>query len=422
MSHKVGESRHPNNTQSYHVCTHQYTNREPSTKKRKTISTNGDMYYLKYSPQSSGESHFENIHFKQNGGINTLQGSTKESNETYRKRRRSTSIGEAEITGISKQFNTRQNDEELSQKWNTLLSNEGQECTKKCSELNHIRKVPRVMSCPLLQELTDTTSIISDDISTDSGGEEVEHFLCVTKKTKMPSGDILKTESYQNTHIMRVISCPSLCLTEDDSSIASVEKDTIDVTPPPNQCHENMSPLEYTKLLIRSIMGFEPKTLPSLSISEKYFHKPTKEHIASYTVEALEAVRERNTKSIRELYLKRKSLECCNRFGESLLHNACRRGFTDIVDIFIKEAEVPVRVRDDYGRTPFHDACWNREPAFEIMDLLMKKDPYQLFLSDKRGFTPFDYARREHWGLWRSFLYERRECFNTNDRIVDLFR
>merc|ERR1739844_436499 len=96
--------------------------------------------------------------------------------------------------------------------------------------------------------------------------------------------------------------------------------------------------------------------------------------------------------------------------GESLLHTSCRRGFTDIVRFFINEAGVSPRVRDDMGRTPMHDACWSSSaPNHEIMRILITSAPELLLSKDKRGHSPFDYARREYWPQWVQFLNEHRQ-------------
>merc|ERR1711966_62011 len=90
-------------------------------------------------------------------------------------------------------------------------------------------------------------------------------------------------------------------------------------------------------------------------------------------------------------------------FGESLMHMACRRGYGDIVSFFLNEGGVNVRIRDDCGRTPLHDACWHRKCQYEIVDSIVRLDPSLLCISDKRGHTPFAYARREDWLIGGSF-------------------
>ena len=61
-------------------------------------------------------------------------------------------------------------------------------------------------------------------------------------------------------------------------------------------------------------------------------------------------------------------------------------------------------MRDDYGRTPLHDACWTVTPNFALMELLIRECPDLLLVKDARGFTPMSYTRKEHWGNWNNFL------------------
>jgi len=46
-----------------------------------------------------------------------------------------------------------------------------------------------------------------------------------------------------------------------------------------------------------------------------------------------------------------------------------------------------------------------------MMDYLLKSDPILLFISDKRGFTPFQYSRKEHMEQWKEFLFKRKDYF-----------
>ena len=86
------------------------------------------------------------------------------------------------------------------------------------------------------------------------------------------------------------------------------------------------------------------------------------------------------------------------------------------------------RVRDDMGRTPMHDACWSScAPNHDIMKILIGAAPELLLSKDKRGHSPFDYARREYWPNWVAFLNEHRQfivnslvtsCFEDKDQIT----
>jgi len=186
----------------------------------------------------------------------------------------------------------------------------------------------------------------------------------------------------------------------------------------PNELHSMLfsrdliSPNECMKTISDSLLGFIPTFHSSLNMPSSFFPAITDLNIACYTTDLVRAICDSDITTLRSIAEQPEStLECCNRFGESILHLACRRGLFEVVKYMVNEANVSIRMRDDFGRTPLHDACWNHEPVWEIMDMLVRKDPVLLFLADKRGFTPFQYARKEHWHLWREFLYNKRECF-----------
>ncbi len=195
----------------------------------------------------------------------------------------------------------------------------------------------------------------------------------------------------------------------------------IERTPPstlePGQCASDMSPDTYLHQLFMEIMSFQPRVRPTLEVSsvccensDRPFIPPiTEEEQANYDSNVVSAVREGDIQAVQSIHSNGVSLSCCNRFGESLLHMACRRGYESIVLFLVEEADVSVRITDDCGRTPLHDALWHRDCQYAIMDLLVRTDPILLLTCDKRGHTPFAYARREHWANWRQFLWDRRE-------------
>lgn len=170
-----------------------------------------------------------------------------------------------------------------------------------------------------------------------------------------------------------------------------------------------MSPHDIIRHAVRH-NGFEPKELPALSL-DGFFLEPTDEHMEAYDTTVLNAVHDQDIDALRTMLNQGKTLQCCNRFGESLIHMVCRRGFTEIAEFLIREAGVSVRVRDDCGRTPLHDACWAKTPACELVELLISEDPDLLLLGDKRGHAPFQYVRQEHYPQWRQFIHDRWVIF-----------
>jgi len=153
-------------------------------------------------------------------------------------------------------------------------------------------------------------------------------------------------------------------------------------------------------------LGYVVKVRPALSI-HGYFYDHTQEDIAAYNCTVIAAVKSNNIDVLRTLHGNGQSMRACNTFGESILHLACRRGFKDIVKFFIKEANVSLKICDDFGRTPLHDACWTTEPSFDLVDLIIEEEPDLVFISDKRGHTPFNYVRRQHWLSWSQFIRDR---------------
>jgi Ankyrin repeats (3 copies) len=140
--------------------------------------------------------------------------------------------------------------------------------------------------------------------------------------------------------------------------------------------------------------------------------------IDSYSVQIVRAVQTGDISTLKTILLKQHQQDsataanifnACNRFGESLLHMACRRGHFEIVQFLIKDAGVTIDRYDDYGRTPLHDAFWTSKPNFTIVDLLVRNcSPHLLLSYDIRGHTPFHYARSEHHTVWTTFLRQHR--------------
>lgn len=190
--------------------------------------------------------------------------------------------------------------------------------------------------------------------------------------------------------------------------------------PDPND--DSIDPDTFIKRLVEARCGFRPKIIPALDLKGDYFSPVTPEQLAAYDNDILYAGRDNNVAALKSLYENGHSVECCNRFGESLLHMACRRGFQEMAHFLLEgEPQLPVRIVDDCGRTPFHDTCWNSQPQTEICKLLLQRDPSLLLLSDKRGHTPFQYARQEHWGVWRQFLFENKMCLDVLKHNKELF-
>ena len=179
---------------------------------------------------------------------------------------------------------------------------------------------------------------------------------------------------------------------------------------------EMISPTDTVRKIFQSSSSSSSQIEEKAPITENtdymytdFFTKPTEEQIAAYDAQKITAVRNGDIVTLRSLLEAGQNLSCCNKFGESLIHMACRRGHIDVVRFLLQDAKVSLTVRDDYGRTPFHDCCWRPSPSYDLMELLLREgDPRLLLLKDVRGHTPFDYSGAQ-WAGWNEFLESRKD-------------
>jgi hypothetical protein len=203
-------------------------------------------------------------------------------------------------------------------------------------------------------------------------------------------------------------------LSKNSSKISQSEDSIIKkevILPDPKQ---DVDPDVFLSQLVEAQCGFIPTTRAGLDMND-FFPQVTEEQIAAYDIALVVACRSDDLETLRSLHAGGKSMNACNRFGESLLHIACRRGFVDMVQFLLDTCGLSVRILDDCGRTPLHDACWNPTPQLEICKWLIERDPSLLLVKDKRGSTPFQYARPEDWPTWRQFLLDHYQCLDGLD-------
>jgi len=75
-------------------------------------------------------------------------------------------------------------------------------------------------------------------------------------------------------------------------------------------------------------------------------------------------------------------------------------------------------VRDDFGRTPLHDACWTSLPRFELVRYILQKEPGLLHVKDVRGHVPLNYVRKEHWDVWCDFFLQNKELLLPKNALL----
>lgn len=178
--------------------------------------------------------------------------------------------------------------------------------------------------------------------------------------------------------------------------------------------YASTNPDKHLHKVLKELGMTNVQTRPALD-QKDFFFENTDANINSYSPDIVATVRRGDVAKLREMHRDGCILQSCNKFGESILHAACRRGAFNVVQFLLDEAQIEVRLRDDYGRTPLHDACWTREPEKEIMQLLIAKCPDMLLMTDKRGFTPLAYVRKAHWGQWCEFLDANRHLLKPTE-------
>jgi len=199
------------------------------------------------------------------------------------------------------------------------------------------------------------------------------------------------------------------------SSIRNVERKRITIRPSneagrkqfscTNRINDNKESLHdfFSSMMATSQCMLNPN-LFSYKGSDKFFFQPTEAEIEAYKVDILSSVTNNDMEALRKFHKQGRPLKCSNKFGESILHIACRKGILDVATFLIDEVNVPLFVRDDVGRSPLHDACWAAKPNFDIIELVVRNCPDLLYISDRRGHSPLMYVRQEHWIKWKTFL------------------
>eukprot|EP00539_Tryblionella_compressa_P009444 CAMPEP_0178803660 /NCGR_PEP_ID=MMETSP0745-20121128/14608_1 /TAXON_ID=913974 /ORGANISM="Nitzschia punctata, Strain CCMP561" /LENGTH=332 /DNA_ID=CAMNT_0020462795 /DNA_START=27 /DNA_END=1025 /DNA_ORIENTATION=- len=205
-------------------------------------------------------------------------------------------------------------------------------------------------------------------------------------------------------------------------------------------------PSQYAKSVFKS-NGYSVTDIQR-RYTQEVVQTPTPAMIRAYGPRVLDVVRRGDLVGLEKAARDGVPIPCCNRFGESLLHLAARRGYVDIVKFLLKHQEEQqqeqresttgsddeaaasscssssssvsnmLHIRDDYQRTPLHDACWTAEPNFELVHVLLEYAPEQVLMEDVRGNTPFDYVRKAHYEQWLRFLWQRKALLQPKTLTV----
>jgi ankyrin repeat protein len=130
---------------------------------------------------------------------------------------------------------------------------------------------------------------------------------------------------------------------------------------------------------------------------------PSPLQLASFGTELVKAVHESDVVKLGRLLATGLSPNPCNQFRDSIVDLVCKRANADIFQCLVDHG-CDLRVCDGFGRTPLHHCCWASEFNAEIATLILRTDPQQLFMEDKRGQTPLEYVRSDQASEWMEYL------------------
>ncbi len=149
------------------------------------------------------------------------------------------------------------------------------------------------------------------------------------------------------------------------------------------------------------------------AMKETTFHRPPEpDQVAAYDKAILSAVLDEDEGTLERMRVAGRRMDACNRFGDSVLHMACRRGRAAALR-FLLRATGPagVMLSDDFGRTVLHDACWTATPRFDVASAVLDADTRLLRTLDSRGSSPLQYVPQDQWPLWCAFFESRKEIY-----------
>ena len=235
----------------------------------------------------------------------------------------------------------------------------------------------------------------------------------VRRSNSLPSLSEIEMSSLQVSVMLNQLRCSNHCADHQDNRKSNIKKlehiqgEAMDPVGLATVARCGVDPaVVFNEILTES--RFDPRVISHDEV-DNFFLDVTESRLASYSTDIIRAVRTGDVDFLRISHFEQKqNMTCCNRFGESIIHTACRHSQTKVVRFLIEEAKVTLRVVDDFGRNPCHDAAWQANPNMELVQLLVNHEPDLLLISDKRGFTPLQGIRKEWWPAWVKLLQTNR--------------
>lgn len=168
-----------------------------------------------------------------------------------------------------------------------------------------------------------------------------------------------------------------------------------------------LSPCTYLTIALKNKKV--KSRVDSFSFEQALYFEPYEE--SDIDIDLLKAVRAGDLDKLRSLMNdKEKNYDMCarNKFGENLVHMACRWGRSlNVLKFLIEDAKVRINVRDRFGRTPLSHACMSPSPNFDNIAYIFKNAPKLTVFEDDKSMIPFELIPQKCFSRWTRFLSEK---------------
>jgi hypothetical protein len=241
-----------------------------------------------------------------------------------------------------------------------------------------------------------------------------------TSSSTSSSASSSTSSSTRSSPVESPLPSPSSSKSSSSNSLVRLLENNIEEDDHPHKMQENVMmtiqkwgavsaipPAEFLSKLLGK-RGYSSKTIPALK--SQYRRIPTDKQLNDYDIQLVNAVRTSDLDSIKKMKESGMCMSACNQYSESIIHMACRRSEYNVIEYMLQNGG-DIQIVDDYGRTPLHDACWRPEPRFDIVTLLLDRNPYLLQLLDIRGSTPLNYVREVDWLQWCAYIFYCKERY-----------
>ncbi|CAN0248793.1 unnamed protein product [Pylaiella littoralis] len=111
------------------------------------------------------------------------------------------------------------------------------------------------------------------------------------------------------------------------------------------------------------------------SLEVGYLKAPTPKQVDDYQSQPFmsDLARRGDVEGLQKVLEAGRGMDASNKFGESVVHIACRRGNIDVLRFLVANGG-SLTACDDLGRFPLHEVCWAKRPRFDIVRVFLEEE------------------------------------------------